>query len=138
MALAFSAVAFAALGLRLAKKLLGKQTLVPSCISYIPQPCKALGEGAIWDNENQRLLWIDIVRGKLFAFDPITKTNEEFDLRQSPGTVVRRAGHPNQVVLALIKGIAIYDMSTRTVVKWLGQPIEEKECFSNRYVVVSR
>ena len=133
MAFAFSAVAFAALGLRFTRKLFGKKCFTATCISSIPQPYKALGEGAIWDNEKQRLLWIDIVRGKLFVFDPITGTNEEFDLRQYPGTVVPRAGHPNHVVIALIRGIAIYDLDTRRVVQWLGQPIEEEKCFDNRF-----
>ena len=138
MALAFSAVTVATLGVRFAKKLLLKEpatkTVIPSCISDIPQPYKPLGEGAIWDSEQQLLLWIDIVRGKLFVFDPSSKTNEEFDLRQSIGTVVLRAGYPNQVVIALMRGIAIYDIKARRVVKWLGQPIEEQECFSNRLV----
>ena len=134
MALAFSALAIASLGLRVAKKILRKKSVVVSFISGIPQPYKLLGEGAIWDSERQLLLWIDIVRGKLFVFDPSSKTNEEFDLRQSIGTVVPRAGHPNQAVIALTRGIAIYDMSARRVVKWLGQPIEEQECFGNRFV----
>ncbi|CAJ1431136.1 unnamed protein product [Effrenium voratum] len=39
-----------------------------------------LGEGSIWDSRSKKLLWLDIVGAKIFRFDPVSKSNEEFDL----------------------------------------------------------
>ena len=52
-------------------------------------PTRAIvGEGSLWDHDNQRLLWVDILDHKIFAFDPLTGSNLGFDLGQDIGTVV--------------------------------------------------
>lgn len=48
----------------------------------------ALGEGALWDPCTGRLLWIDIVRGKLFSYDEASADNRDLHLKQLLGTVV--------------------------------------------------
>ena len=52
-------------------------------------PIRAIvGEGSYWDQVNQRLLWVDILDHKIYAYDPETRSNSGFDLGQDIGTVV--------------------------------------------------
>ncbi len=52
-------------------------------------PIQAIvGEGSYWDQDNQRLLWVDILGHKIYAFDPRTRCNSGFDLGVDIGTVV--------------------------------------------------
>lgn len=52
-------------------------------------PIQAIvGEGSLWDVDNQKLLWVDILDHKIYAFDPKTGSNKGFDLKQDIGTVV--------------------------------------------------
>lgn len=67
-----------------------------------------LGEGPVWDSENQVLYWVDIMGAKLHRYDPARDTNETFDIGQPVGTVVpRRAGG---VMLAVQHGFAAFDL----------------------------
>ena len=34
-----------------------------------------LGESPIWDHRTQRVVWVDIVSGTVFEFDPLTRSN---------------------------------------------------------------
>ena len=52
-------------------------------------PIQAIvGEGSLWDVDNQQLLWVDILGHKIYAFDPLTGSNKGFDLKQDIGTIV--------------------------------------------------
>lgn len=69
-----------------------------------------LGEGAIWDSRQQRLLWIDILGQTLHRFDPVAGKDQVIDVGQFIGTVVpRRAGG---VMVALSDGFAALDWET--------------------------
>ena len=48
----------------------------------------SLGEGAVWDYKNNRLLWIDITDGKVFVFTPSDGKNVEISVGKMIGTVV--------------------------------------------------
>lgn len=90
----------------------------------------ALGEGACWDPCTNRLLWIDIVRGKLFSYDPATKENRELKMRQLLGTVVPCT--TDLCVLAGVKGVCIIDQLTGQPHEFLG-PNPEAESFTLRW-----
>ncbi|WP_223549646.1 SMP-30/gluconolactonase/LRE family protein [Aestuariivivens sp. NBU2969] len=47
-----------------------------------------VGEGSLWDDDNQQLLWVDILDHKIYAFNPKTGSNTGYDLGQDIGTVV--------------------------------------------------
>jgi len=43
---------------------------------------RSLGEGAVWCPLTNKLLWIDITRGKIFIYDyEGTKENKHLDMR---------------------------------------------------------
>lgn len=66
-----------------------------------------LGEGALWDAPSQRLLWIDIVRGEVHRFDPVTRRDQSVTLGQMVGTVVTRA--KGGLMVAMQDGFASLD-----------------------------
>lgn len=75
-----------------------------------------LGEGPIWDDQRQVLFWVDIVEGKLFAYDPARHQNEVHDIGQYVGTIVP-AAQGDQVMLAVYDGFASYNLETRELHK---------------------
>ncbi len=46
-----------------------------------------LGEGPIWDDRRQRLLFVDIMRGHVHEFDPATGEDRTFDVGEPVGAV---------------------------------------------------
>ena len=67
-----------------------------------------VGEGAIWDYQNDRLLWID-TQGSLFIYTPSDGKNREIKLEKPIGTVVPYK--KNAVIVALIDGIYEFDLA---------------------------
>ena len=70
----------------------------------------SLGEGAIWDYKNNRLLWIDIPEGKVFIYTPSDGKNAEISVGKTIGTIVPY--EKNKVIVALIDGIYELDLET--------------------------
>lgn len=81
-----------------------------------------LGEGAVWDSERSRLLWIDIVKGKIFTYKPNGAHGEStfVDVRQAIGTVVPCTAQT--VVAALCSGICEVSLKDGRIVKFYGNP----------------
>ena len=46
-----------------------------------------LGEGPLWDDRRRRLLFVDIMRGHVYEFDPSTKTDRVLDVGEPVGAV---------------------------------------------------
>jgi sugar lactone lactonase YvrE len=70
----------------------------------------ALGEGAIWDERQQLLYWVDILGGKLFRYNPQTNENYAYDIGQQVGTVVLRES--GGFMLAVREGLATFHPDT--------------------------
>lgn len=49
-----------------------------------------LGEGPWWDAEAGELLWVDLLRGAIHRFDPLTGADVSFQVGQPVGMVARR------------------------------------------------
>ena len=82
-----------------------------------------LGEGCVWDAENARLLWIDIVKGKIFSYDPVTKESRFVDTRQPIGTVVPYKA--DAVGAALCSGLCTINLTSGRVESFHGNPEAE-------------
>lgn len=97
-------------------------------VEYAHKSRCALGEGAVWDPHTGRLLWIDIVRGKLFSYGG-GDDNRDLHLKQLLGTVVPL--DKRRCVVAGVKGIAVVDLTTGEPTAFLGNP--EAGSFSLRW-----
>ncbi len=71
-----------------------------------------LGEGAIWNNQTQKLYWVNITGKILNIYDPSSGENRELRTGQMIGTVVPTES--GNVLVALEKGIYQMDISTGT------------------------
>ena len=70
-------------------------------------PHDELGEGATWDAVNQRLISVDIMRGRVHLFDPATRDVRTLTVGQPTGAAVPcRSGG---LMLALRDGFARLD-----------------------------
>jgi sugar lactone lactonase YvrE len=65
------------------------------------------GECPVWDARRQKLLWVDIPRGLVHIYDPVTGSDRVFDLGQPVGSLARRAG--GGMIVALAEGFGFFD-----------------------------
>ncbi len=70
----------------------------------------ALGEGPIWEPQNQVLYWVSIMESKVFIYDPASASNRVIDVGQYVGTVVPSTS--GALYLALHHGFAKLDLDT--------------------------
>ena len=70
-----------------------------------------VGEGPLWDEEQQVLYWVDILSSLLYIYDPATGENRALDIGQHVGTVVTRAS--GGLMLAVREGFASFDLETQ-------------------------
>lgn len=66
-----------------------------------------VGEGAIWDAERQRLVWVDIPAGMIHTLDPESTRDDTYAAGQPVGAAALRAG--GGLVLALRDGFGVLE-----------------------------
>ncbi|MGC4069514.1 MAG: SMP-30/gluconolactonase/LRE family protein [Polyangiaceae bacterium] len=72
-----------------------------------------LGEGALWDEREQLLYWVDILLNKVYAYRPSNRSNVAYDVGENVGTVV--PGENNLLWLGLRSGFGWLDVTTGRV-----------------------
>jgi len=78
-----------------------------------------LGEGPVWDEQRQLLLWLDILPGLVHWFDPVVGSDDVFRVGKPVGSAgLRRSGG---LVLAVEDGFALLDEDWQRV----GQAVVE-------------
>lgn len=87
-----------------------------------------LGEGPVWDDERQRLYWIDILGEQLHHYDPEQRESASFCVGQPVGAVALRVG--GGLVLAVRDGFATFDPEAQSLT-FLAQP--EADRLQNRF-----
>jgi sugar lactone lactonase YvrE len=65
----------------------------------------ALGEGPIWDDQGQQLLWVDILAGQVHRYEPSSGLHRVIEVGEHVGSVVP-TDSPDLVLLALASGFA--------------------------------
>ncbi|KAA3656424.1 MAG: SMP-30/gluconolactonase/LRE family protein [Chloroflexi bacterium] len=70
-----------------------------------------IGEGPIWDDQLQKLLWVDIMGKTIYVYDPVDSSNVRYDVGQFVGTIV--PWRSNEVMLAVQDGFASYNFDTK-------------------------
>jgi sugar lactone lactonase YvrE len=94
-------------------------TLNAKLLEVIPVG-NTLGEGVLWDNTTQRLLWTDIQEKRLYRYAPASKSLERFDLPERLGSFGLMQGS-GTIVAAFASGFATYDMDQGRL-EWLTRP----------------
>jgi sugar lactone lactonase YvrE len=69
-----------------------------------------LGEGAIWNQKDNRLWWVDIEQGILHIFNPDDGSDKEYSLGRRIGTVV--PSKSGKALVALEDGLNFLDLET--------------------------
>ena len=72
-----------------------------------------LGEGPVWDEQRQLLLWLDILPGLVHRFDPATGSDDVFRVGKPVGSAGLRRG--GGLVLAVEDGFALLDKDWQRV-----------------------
>jgi sugar lactone lactonase YvrE len=86
---------------------------VSASIDLAFHPGDTLGEGAIWDADNQRLVSVDIMRGRVHLFTPATNATRTLEVGQPVGAAVpMRSGG---LMLAVRDGFARLDLATGAI-----------------------
>jgi sugar lactone lactonase YvrE len=74
-----------------------------------------LGEGPVWDEQRQLLLWLEILPGLVHRFDPATGSDDVFRVGKPVGSAgLRRSGG---LVLAVEDGFALLDKDWQRVAR---------------------
>lgn len=66
-----------------------------------------LGEGPVWDSDQNKLYWVDVLSGSLFLYNPETGINKTYEIGEHIGAAVLRK--KGGLVLALKTGFAFFD-----------------------------
>jgi sugar lactone lactonase YvrE len=72
-----------------------------------------LGEGPVWDERRNSLLWVDILRKKIHVWEPAAGTHRELEADQPVGAVAPRAS--GGAVAALGQGFAYVDLDNKSI-----------------------
>jgi sugar lactone lactonase YvrE len=73
-------------------------------------PGTRLGEGPVWDHRSRQLWWVDILNGRIHAFDPARRQDRTYEIGQFVGALALR--QEGGLLLALQSGFAFYDPAT--------------------------
>ncbi len=79
-------------------------------ISTIVAGAERLGEGAVWDTEDQRLWWVDITGGLIHCYNPDDNSNNTFSFGEPVGCIARRQN--GGLVVAAKSGFWFFDPFT--------------------------
>src|SRR3954468_25009567 len=79
----------------------------PNLQVVVPHVC-LLGEGPVWDIKNERILWIDILRGDIHSFSPGTSLFKTFNTGDLISSIALRK--KGGLIAALQKGFAFIDI----------------------------
>lgn len=74
-----------------------------------------LGEGPVWDEQEEILYWVDILSGSLFQYDPSAKTNTIYDVGEHIGCLALREN--GGLVMALQSGFAFFDSESEELTR---------------------
>ncbi len=74
--------------------------------------CK-LGEGPIWDGENNRILWLDIIKGNIHEYNFDIKTHNSFNVGKMIGCIAPR--ETGGFIAGLENGFAFINTESKTI-----------------------
>lgn len=81
-------------------------------INLIPSPLCDLGEGPIWDHQNQCLYWIDIVKKCIHCLEYTSQKVDSMNLPFAPSAIIPKESGGQLLVTK--KGLALMDFHKKT------------------------
>ncbi len=87
-----------------------------------------LGEGPVWDERTGSLDWIDIERGKICRFNPVTGVNQEWVIAEQVGFAVNT--DEGNVLAGTRRGLIRFSRTTGKTTPWIDP---EAELPDNRF-----
>jgi sugar lactone lactonase YvrE len=85
--------------------------IIEKIVAEVAYPIRTiLGEGSLWDEKRQVLMWVDIMGCKVYCYDPKNRSNQGYDVGEHVGTVV--LDDSGAIHIALVNGIAKLDPAT--------------------------
>jgi L-arabinonolactonase len=79
-------------------------------IQTIMPGASRLGEGAVWDVQDQKLWWVDITGGLIYCYDPEQNEMARFEFGEPVGCLARR--EKGGLVVAAKSGFWLFDPET--------------------------
>ncbi len=76
-----------------------------------------LGEGPVWDDQRQELLWLDVTRGKILFFSPSRQNQREIQLDKHIGSLALTRNM--DLYLALRDGFAHYSFQSQSITTFM-------------------
>jgi sugar lactone lactonase YvrE len=88
-----------------------------------------VGEGPLWDEKSQCLLWVDVLEGKVFTYDPNSQLNVELEIGKHVGAIALT--HSDKIMVAARDEIVSIDLNTSSITPILKVIIDEKFRFND-------
>jgi sugar lactone lactonase YvrE len=80
-----------------------------------------LGEGPLWNDEDGKFWWTDILASRLHRMDPQTRVIETIATPERLGCFAFISGEQRRILAAFESGVGVFDCGTGTV-EWLARP----------------
>lgn len=87
--------------------------LVQSSVQNVLTARARLGEGPVWDADQQKLYWVDIYNYRVHQFDPTTGKDRYFEVGDLVSAIA--IAKPDQLLLALRDRLAFLDLKTEKI-----------------------
>jgi len=75
--------------------------------------CDIVGESALWDDQRQRLVWVDIIGRRIHAFDPVTGRHQLWPVKGRPTSIGLRSD--GGAIVGMERSICLWD--------WKDEPV---------------
>jgi sugar lactone lactonase YvrE len=79
----------------------------------------SVGEGPVWDERTNVLVWVDIMNNALHTFDPVSGQDRQLDVGQPVGAAALRDG--GGLVLALRDGFGLLENDPSNLAHGVGR-----------------
>lgn len=77
-----------------------------------------LGEGPIWDQRRQELIWLDVTRGKVLFFSPTKQSQSEVTFNKHIGALA--LSESSDLIFAMRDGFARYSTNLKKLISFVG------------------
>ncbi|HKK73922.1 MAG TPA: SMP-30/gluconolactonase/LRE family protein [Saprospiraceae bacterium] len=85
----------------------------PALYQTLSVPTSLLGEGPVWDEQNQRIYWVDILNGLIYTYHPVTRAYRQWEVPGMVGAIA--LCEDGRMITALRSGFVFVDLDSGAV-----------------------